>query len=160
MLIAHSKISGKGIFAARSARKGQLLLTMKGAIRHKRYRARVGLRWAKNWVAIGHDLWIDPKFPIRYMNHCCEPNAGFRTPTRLYALRDIEAGEEITFDYSAVDPELHWSMPCNCEALICRASIRSIQFLPDHVYRRYLPYVPVPHRRLRQKSARATAESN
>lgn len=33
-------------------------------------------------------------------NHSCEPNAGFRSSIVLEAIRDIKAGEEITFDYA------------------------------------------------------------
>jgi hypothetical protein len=37
-----------------------------------------------------------------YVNHSCEPNCGIKGQISLVALRDISAGEDITFDYGTV----------------------------------------------------------
>lgn len=56
-------------------------------------------------MALGDDHYIDgsPRSnAARYINHSCEPNAkAYRTGVRvwIWSLRDIEAGEEITYDY-------------------------------------------------------------
>ena len=39
------------------------------------------------------------------INHSCSPNAGFRGQIFLVALRAIEPGEELTFDYAMVVSE-------------------------------------------------------
>lgn len=61
-----------------------------------------------------------------YFNHSCEPNVGFvdGTPT-AYALRAIEPGEELTFDYSTAMNEPGWELPCRCGTKSCRGVIRS-----------------------------------
>lgn len=41
---------------------------------------------------------IEGENELRYLNHSPEPNAEW-WGTDLYAIRNIEAGEEITFDY-------------------------------------------------------------
>jgi uncharacterized protein len=41
---------------------------------------------------------IDGRNEMRFLNHSAEPNADW-WGTDLYAVRDIAAGEEITFDY-------------------------------------------------------------
>lgn len=38
----------------------------------------------------------------KYMNHSPEPNTDFNTPYVGYALRDIQAGEELTCDYGEI----------------------------------------------------------
>jgi SET domain-containing protein len=43
----------------------------------------------------------------------------------LVALRAIEAGEEITYDYAATMHDDPWEMKCNCGALECRGTIRT-----------------------------------
>jgi SET domain-containing protein len=46
----------------------------------------------------GERVGIDGTNALRYLNHARQPNAHFRG-AELYALCDIAAGEEITFDY-------------------------------------------------------------
>ena len=53
------------------------------------------------WVEVEPDgavTGIEGTNELRFLNHSAQPNAEFDGP-ELYALRDIEAGEEITFDY-------------------------------------------------------------
>jgi len=38
-----------------------------------------------------------------FINHSCEPNVGFAGNVVLVAMRDIEAGEELTTDYAMFD---------------------------------------------------------
>ena len=54
------------------------------------------------------------------MNHCCEPNCGISGQTVFVTLRDIQKGEELTFDYcmSESDPEYEFSL--QCPKAICR----------------------------------------
>lgn len=40
----------------------------------------------------------------RFMNHSDNPNGDFSDPSYGVALRDIEAGEELTCDYAQLDP--------------------------------------------------------
>ena len=40
----------------------------------------------------------------RFMNHSPAPNTDFTDPETGWAIRDIAAGEEITWDYSEFDP--------------------------------------------------------
>ncbi len=56
---------------------------------------------------------------IDYINHSCQPNAAARDRTVIYALRDIEPGEELTMDYRLWDlvPE---GIACWCENGTCQ----------------------------------------
>ena len=76
------------------------------------------------------------------MNHSCNPNTGIKGKVRFYAIKNIYKDEEITFDYSTSEVDIYWSMRCKCGANNCRGIIRSIQFLPETTFKRYLPYIP------------------
>ncbi len=59
--------------------------------------------------------------PTAFINHSCTPNAYARIAQGriwFYALRRIEAGEEITLDYR---PSQHPDRRCSCGASKCRA---------------------------------------
>ena len=59
--------------------------------------------------------------PARFLNHSCEPNAEaeiFGDQIWIMALRNIQPGEEITFNYS-YDLENYEEHPCRCGAAQC-----------------------------------------
>jgi hypothetical protein len=66
----------------------------------------------------------------RYINHSCEPNCEAVTERRhiwIYALRDIEPGEELTYDYSLTgDDDLETRASqygCHCGTSSCRGTM-------------------------------------
>jgi hypothetical protein len=62
----------------------------------------------------------------------------------LVALRDIEAGEEVTWDYSTTMFEDDWEIECLCGAYNCRGRIREFRYLPDDIKRKYISFGIVP----------------
>ena len=87
---------------------------------------------ADNGVQISKDLVLCTVRPedyggVNYLNHSCEPNAGYNGQIALVAMRDIAKGEEITTDYAMV---LHkvaqgpaYRLACLCGANTCRGVI-------------------------------------
>lgn len=82
------------------------------------------------YIQIAMGVYIGPvgpeEHPDTYINHSCAPNCIVRIDrpkVLLVALRDISAGEEITFDYAVIyeDP---WQMECRCGVENCRRIIR------------------------------------
>jgi uncharacterized protein len=66
------------------------------------------------------DGWVDWN-PARYINHSCQPNCEARQEDEhiwIYALRDIAAGEELTFNYG-YDLQDYEDHPCRCGAPNC-----------------------------------------
>jgi SET domain-containing protein len=64
------------------------------------------------------------------INHSCDPNCEadeIRGRVWISALRDIRAGEELTYDYNLYDGE--GDVPCYCRARQCRGSLYSEQEL-------------------------------
>jgi len=69
---------------------------------------------------------IDGNGIAALINHCCDPNCeaeeiGGRV--WITAIRDICAGEELTYDYNLYDGES--DVPCRCQARKCRGSLYS-----------------------------------
>ena len=66
------------------------------------------------------DYWSREQMPIHVTNHSCDPNASFDENGVLVAVREIEPGEEITYDYVAHPlPASPWNFKCVCGARGC-----------------------------------------
>jgi len=65
--------------------------------------------------------------PCMYFNHSCEPNCGFSSPdsSLVVAIRDIEVGEELTYDYQCMDTEATFydGLDCACGSKKCRGKL-------------------------------------
>lgn len=89
-------------------------------------------------IQIGVDRYVDPHSPARYLNHSCTPNAGFIDEISLIALRQINPGEEIRFDYSTTMLERYWELDCFCDSPKCRGRIQDFDLLPLALQQHYL----------------------
>lgn len=105
-----SRISGWGVYAgqpiAEDARivayKGELVSQSEAGLRERRYLPRhriwiftINRRWARD-AAVGGNM-------ARYINHACHPNCYVDIVGHtiwIRASRDIERGEELTYDYN------------------------------------------------------------
>lgn len=70
--------------------------------------------------------------PAKFINHSCAPNCEseiFGDQIWIMALRDIEAGEELSFNYS-YDLEDYTEHPCRCGAEQCVGYIVAEEFFP------------------------------
>ena len=141
LYVADTHRTGRGLYSNRAFKRGELVFTMQGERRHYESRTAEDAYRCENWLVIDKDIFIDPAPPYVFANHSCEPNLGIREPLHFMALRDIAPGEELTYDYSITTDELPWTMQCLCGALGCRKLISAFQYLPEGIYRRYLPYV-------------------
>ncbi len=60
-----------------------------------------------------------------YINHSCDPNAGFDDHGNLVAIASIRGNTEITWDYSTLEYNPNFRMDCKCGSLNCRNIIVS-----------------------------------
>ena len=91
-----------------------------------------------------------------YINHSCAPNAGLSGQISLVALRDIAAGEEITYDYAMTDGSAYDEFPCGCGASTCRGRVSGEDWrLPD-LWARYRGHFS-PYLQRRIEALQATA---
>ena len=121
---APSPIHGLGGFAKRAIARGSRVIEYVG---EKLGTAESLLRCERQNVfifALDESTHIDgdvPWNPARLLNHSCAPNCdALLQDGRLWlvANRDIEAGEEITFNYG-FDLENYRDYPCRCGAPNC-----------------------------------------
>ena len=71
---------------------------------------------------------IDGNGIAAFINHSCDPNCEadeFDGRVWILAIRDIEAGEELTYDYNLYDGEEDDPSTCLCGAKHCRGSLYS-----------------------------------
>jgi hypothetical protein len=68
----------------------------------------------------GDKLFRFDYMPIHMTNHSCDPSGSFDSEGMLVALRDIHAGEEITFHYlDHPVPASPWNFKCCCGSPNC-----------------------------------------
>jgi uncharacterized protein len=93
---------------------------------------------------------------IDCFNHSCAPNAGFRGHIELVALRDIAAGEEVTFDYATCLTASFGDMDCLCGAANCRSRVTGEDWKLTELQERYRghfqPYIEDKIARLRAEN--------
>lgn len=74
-----------------------------------------------------------------YINHSCNPNCGIRGDIIGIAIRDIDIGEEITFDYAFLDNEDN-RFKCACGSSNCRQIITGYDWQIKEIQDRYKEY--------------------
>ena len=137
--IRPSSIQGLGAFATRHIPTDTRLIEYTGerltpAEADARYPDAEGERHHTYLFAIDDDVVVDAAVggnEARFLNHACEPNCDVIVDDgRLWieTIRDVEPGEELTYDYAFVLEERHTPSakrryPCSCGARNCRGTI-------------------------------------
>jgi uncharacterized protein len=137
-----SPIHGTGGFARRRIEPETRVLQYRGELVSKEESLR---RCQKNNTFLfyfdeAHDLDGQAAWnPARFLNHSCSPNCEARKLGQeiwIVAIRAIEPGEEITFDYG-YDLEDYQDYPCRCGSPACRGYMVDTT-LARHITRRAL----------------------
>lgn len=137
--VRRSSVHGRGVFALRALAAGDTVLEYLGEV----------IDWEEAQLRHPHDpenpnhtfyFHIDDGHVIdggvrgnsaRWINHSCNPNC--ETDERggrifIVALRDIDAGEELSYDYGLTVDErytakLRAEYPCHCGGADCRGTL-------------------------------------
>ncbi len=135
---------GLGVFADEKIKKGQVIYFLNGepiSLAECIRRVDTGREIVDDPLQIGLKLYLDLDDLSRTFNHSCAPNAGLRGRSELFAIKDIQKDEEITYDYSVtvgpnITPDM-WTMACVCGADNCRKKIGNILSIPTHTLAKY-----------------------
>jgi uncharacterized protein len=121
VIIKKSKINGRGVFAARDFKKGEVVNEW-NVIKTltKRQLDKLSADEKKCVSGIGKGKYVLIGEPARFVNHSCEANT-FARGLRDVATRNIHKGEEITANYS--NEEYPVKFKCNCSGKKCRKII-------------------------------------
>jgi uncharacterized protein len=144
---------GYGIFARQVFSKGELILVWGGNIFTYDQYLQAPEHRRPHFVQVEEGLYLgtpyDAPEPADYMNHSCDPNAGFSGQIALVALRDIPAGAEICIDYAMCDGSPYDEFDCACGSPTCRGRVTGNDWQRSDLQARYAGYfIPYLQRRI------------
>lgn len=127
-----SLIEGKGLFAERDFKQGEVLCLFQGQEISDEYADALYQKGFDYILQVSKRTFLILKGQEKFINHSCSPNGAFLNKSaELVALRDIKKGEEITFDYSA-NEGTEFEFLCQCQSPNCRKVIRPYPKLTSH----------------------------
>jgi len=134
LIIRSSDIHAAGCYTTTKIRKGTIVVEYAGALISPKQADEIydgrsttylfGLRDGK--------LIIDGHGAAMFINHSCDPNCEtdeIDGHVWIIAIRDIKAGEELTYDYMLYDGAENDPAPCFCSSKNCRGTMYSEQDL-------------------------------
>jgi len=140
-----SSIEGRGLIAVASIAKNEIVAIKGGHIVDTVTLNSLPERLRNSDVQIADGFHLVALEEAEYepvmlfINHSCEPNVGFAGNIVLVAMRDVEAGEELTTDYALFD-DYGGAMQCHCQTPSCRGTVGGRDWqLPD-LQRKYGSY--------------------
>jgi hypothetical protein len=144
---------GKGIFVRRGPiKKNEMLFVMGGGILTIADENRLRGVVADKPIEISEHFSIGPRtaaelkrMPDHYVNHSCQPNAGFKGQIFMVAMRALKPGEEVTYDYAMVmhpnaKSTSYFTMECRCGKPNCRKIVTEDDWRIPELQRRYDGY--------------------
>jgi hypothetical protein len=147
---------GKAVIANKRFLKSEKILTFEGKLMHRSELPpidKILLPEEDRYLQIPEEDFIGPSGKIDdFINHSCSPNAGVIVKNKraeLFALRNIEAGEEITYDYSPLMYDEKWTMKCACGSSDCRKIIKEFKYLSSEIKQKYRKLGIVPEYNLK-----------
>jgi len=156
--VCENKLKGMGLFATGKIKKGEVVwrhsLDPYGRSTGRIYTKEEidqlwsnDLDWFWHWAyRCGDNAFLGPtskESPMQeatyYQNHSCDPSTWWEDETTLIARRDIEPGDEITYDYgtSESNEEELGLVGCLCGSALCREEIRGDDHLRPELIQRY-----------------------
>ena len=132
--------TGHGSFAIEPIRRGTVIATFGGTATSQENLRRFPAERVSRSIQVEADLFfVGPvqREPGDSINHSCDPNCGMRNATQVIAMRDIEAGEELTFDYAMSDAAAYDEFDCACGATTCRGRVTSRDWRDTTLQNRY-----------------------
>ena len=140
--VKESSIHGKGLFAREDIARGEIVCVKGGYIFDRRTLNSMPEWFRAAEIQIAPDLFIGPvneherEGSMIFSNHSCEPNIGVQGQIVFVALRNIQAGEELTHDWATTDDD-DYQMECRCGAATCRKIITGKDWQRADLQRKY-----------------------
>lgn len=75
--------------------------------------------------------------PADFVRHSCAPTCGMQGNTVLVALRDIDPGEPVTYDFAMSDGSDYDEFECTCGAPQCRGKVTGHDWMLPELQLRY-----------------------
>jgi SET domain-containing protein len=141
-----SQIHGRGLFAKAPIAKGEIVCIKGGHIFNCKTLREIQKALGPAEIQIGEDFFIGPlteegrEGSMIFSNHSCAPNIGVQGQIVFVAMRDIQAGEELTHDWATTDDD-DYEMACHCGASNCRKVITGQDWRRKDLQEKYGNYM-------------------
>lgn len=138
--------NGNGIFAKEPLTKGELLAVFGGVVHAWDTFVTLPGKERSLSIQVEDNIFLVPDKIAEgdYVNHSCNPNAGLSGQIALVAMRDIQPGEEVCFDYAMSDTAPYDEFDCECGAPNCRGRITGSDWRIHELQKRYAGFF-APH---------------
>lgn len=140
-----TKDKGKGVFAAEFIPSGTLIWKLdKDAKRYSKDEYEKLPEIIKKDLYQEGDEFILSNGYGESWNHSCDANTWWTNDDELSARRDIQIGEEITYDYitGEIDPRIVYEWECKCGSPKCRHHLKYSDILEPSLYEEYKGHLP------------------
>lgn len=117
---------GMGSYATAAIAKGETVVGFGGSVTTREILNTLTEDQRHRSIQVAGDLYLSPtvnREPGDMINHSCDPNLGLLGSMVLVAMRDIEVGEELTFDYATCDDSDYDEFDCLCGSDVCRGRV-------------------------------------
>ncbi len=146
--IKKSPVHGRGLFALKPLKKGEIIAIKGGYIFNKKTLKKIENKIEDSYIQIEKNFYIGSikKSQLKgnkiFINHSCDPNVGIRGQITFVAMRNIKTGEELTYDWAMENDEKAgpWSLKCNCKKKNCRKIITGNDWKRKDLERKYRNY--------------------
>jgi SET domain-containing protein len=138
---------GRGVVAERNFKQGEVIAIWRGSIITKREAIALSESERSQLLQVDEDSFLVTNkalLTVDYINHSCEPNCGFTDGTTLVAMREIAAGEAVTFDYAMSDTTTIFDFDCWCGSTTCRKKMSGNDWRRADLQERYAGWF-APH---------------
>ena len=130
MVVEGNDHKGKHVVTTRAIRAGAVILQVT-----EHHAVAVANRFT---VQAGVSTHLAGIGPLTFMNHSCAPNVVINTPDMtVTAIRDIAAGEELSFFYPSTEWHMAEPFACHCGAASCIGRVAGAANLSDDILSRY-----------------------
>ena len=152
---------GYGVFANQQVQAGELLVVWGGDVVVFEEWTDLSPVAQRHSIQVEENLFLVPhELPEvgDFVNHSCSPNAGLSGQTALVAMRTVQKGEEICYDYTMSDGSPYDEFTCSCEAPQCRSRVTGNDWALGALQSRYRGHFsPYLQRRIDQQRAQMMA---
>jgi len=122
----HTPGKGFGSFAIEKISKGEVVASFGGFVVETHYLKNYSKDRVARSLQLNENKYLlsgsHPE-PGDMVNHSCNPNCGAIGISRIVAMKQIEVGQEITFDYAMTDASPYDEFICFCGEVNCRKKI-------------------------------------
>jgi SET domain-containing protein len=138
-----SDTEGTGLFATSDIQKGEIIAIKNGHLVTRKEAKELANKIGDYYQQIDDDVFLSAKTideledTMVNINHSCEPSCGIYGRATHMAMRDIKAGEELSYDIAMTTDDPDYSFACNCKSANCRGKFTGLDWQRNDLQEKY-----------------------